>query len=189
MGDNLQAKPRKPGLDESLSLQSAVQELIQSRLQDGVRVHFTVTTGSMLPFLAPGDRVAVEKTEARQLIPGDVILWAALPTPIIHRVLSVDLAGSDWLIITKGDQMVKEDPVMSSASVLGIARQVERAGKVLDMTAKFVQVVNGCLARCSGLHAAFLRKPGMVRRMAGRGVRQVMILLTWITWRAARLIL
>ena len=65
---------------------------------------FVVLTGSMEPFVNPGDLVLVEKEEHYNV--GDVIVFSTRGTIIVHRVHSVE----DNYIITKGDANNYIDP-------------------------------------------------------------------------------
>lgn len=67
---------------------------------------FTVLSGSMAPTLQTGDLVLLERIDARDAVPGDVI---AFPSPdgegrtIVHRAQRITPKGGQVAFVTRGD--------------------------------------------------------------------------------------
>jgi hypothetical protein len=102
--------------------------LLTQRLAAGGAVRLTVRTGSMAPFLQPGDRVTVESAALPSLHRGDILLLAAGAQPLLHRLLGVRWECSQAILCTKGDAARCCDPPFSAAQLLGRVAAVARDG-------------------------------------------------------------
>ncbi len=99
--------------------------LIRVALDNGARVRFTATGGSMFPFLRHGEVVELEKVPATELRPGDIVLAQRdKERYVLHRILRVR-AHQAYLA---GD-LGAEDGWIPLSQVLARARAVCRNGR------------------------------------------------------------
>lgn len=88
-----------------------------------------VTTGkSMLPTIAPGDRVLL--SSAKSIRKGHIVLAELNGQPLLHRVVS----ATRGMIVTRGDSCDANDPVIPRASVVARAVASENASGVSSLT-------------------------------------------------------
>ena len=81
-----------------------------------------IATGSMVPTLEPGTFVVVEHVAPSAIHVGTIIAFdaACLPSPTVHRVVSIVSRGPDWAYQTKGDANPTQDPcTVPYSQVLG----------------------------------------------------------------------
>lgn len=80
-------------------------DLRSDRLRADRTLVVTVAGASMAPTLPPGTSVLVAARAVPSLppAPGDVVLLAATPEPIVHRVLHVTGSDSDGSVLHRGD--------------------------------------------------------------------------------------
>lgn len=97
----------------------------------------SVQTGSMRPYIRPGDAVLVRQTPGTldQLQQGDIINFRSHENPdvlITHRVVSVDY--NRQLITARGDALDRDDPVITADRLVGrVERIVPLAGYGFDV--------------------------------------------------------
>ncbi|MEJ7811603.1 MAG: nucleotidyltransferase family protein [Gemmatimonadaceae bacterium] len=89
----------------------------------GVRgeMWMVVTGKSMMPALAPNDRVLLGAPRPRARV-GDVVLRAGDDAPVLHRVVRSTTAG----VVTRGDACMADDAPVPPASVIARAIAVAR---------------------------------------------------------------
>jgi len=83
---------------------------IGSRLLD-LRMQ-TVLSGSMVPTVSPGDVVVTQPVPLADLRVGDVIAFypPGKPTPVLHRIATLEVVDGDVVVTTKGDANGVPDP-------------------------------------------------------------------------------
>lgn len=121
--------------------------LVSDLLRHDRSVRIRVTGHSMTPFIRTGDVLTVEPLRGRRLSRGDVILHAPGPRLVAHRV--VGWKGA--LVRSRGDVAPGEDPLLSSAFVLGIVTGVERDGRGLRLGPRPLRAVIAGLSRAGVL--------------------------------------
>jgi signal peptidase I len=96
-------------------------------------VHLRVISGSMSPWIRPGDLLTIRPAEAVELFSGAVVLYARHGRLIVHRVLR--RCGSDDFpsLVTKGDALASSDLVVSGSEVLGRVTQIMRGGSLTNL--------------------------------------------------------
>jgi signal peptidase I len=132
-----------------------LQPLLRQQLACGA-VRLTVRTGSMAPFLQPGDQVLVQAAAPTSLRRGDILLLATSTQPLLHRLLAVAWGSSGALLCTKGDAAPTCDPPFACSQLLGRVVAVERCGVHLPCgaaTGRMGRWAGGCLAALSHAHA------------------------------------
>jgi len=77
-----------------------------------------VLSGSMQPFIDPGDIVVVKEVPAESLTKGDVIAYLRSDSIVTHRIMEIDAAGDNRKFYTKGDNNNVDDGLAVTANML-----------------------------------------------------------------------
>lgn len=137
--------------------------LVAERLRTGGAVRFTVTSGSMAPFLHPGDRLAIQAIAATGVRRGAIVLYCRGAQPIVHRVVRCEQRNGACRLWLKGDRNAFCDDLPGGLAVgdlLGVAVCVERGRCVLDLQRRWQRSIGAVIAIVSGWHGA-LRTLGL----------------------------
>jgi hypothetical protein len=102
---------------------------IRDRLAAAGEVWMPVGGRSMTPTIAAGDSVLLVPAPNRPE-PGDIVLNAAGPTPMLHRVT----AATEVLVTTRGDACESDDPPAPPAAIVARAIAVRRGSVVAALT-------------------------------------------------------
>lgn len=110
--------------DGDVKLELAAQ-ILRSRSVIRIRVYGT----SMLPYIWPGDVLAIENCQPCDIRLGDIIRFMQSGRFLIHRVVTVanDSGSISW--ITRGDSLSCEDLPVSQTHFLGRVTAIERNGR------------------------------------------------------------
>jgi signal peptidase I len=101
-------------------------------------VRLRVMGTSMVPSILPGDYVTIQRANAQEISPGEVVLFLRNGQLILHRVVDRKLAattdrpGESWLI-TRGDRVLQDDPPVSSLELLGRVVSIERGSRKVEL--------------------------------------------------------
>ncbi len=98
-------------------------------VRDFGSVRLRVFGASMAPTVHPGDVVSVERVSAREISPGEIVLFAREGRLIVHRVRTVAGDSFQPLVVTRGDRMRQNDAAVSSSELLGRVTRIERRGR------------------------------------------------------------
>src|SRR5271169_5683553 len=101
-------------------------ELAAEVLRTSGRLRLRATGASMLPAVWPGDILSVQRHEAVNALPGDIVLFGREGRLVAHRVVerSICRDGIQW--VTRGDSVDGNDPPVSSHELLGRVTAIER---------------------------------------------------------------
>jgi hypothetical protein len=113
---------RLPTLPVERPLEAATLELLREVLARGGHIHLRANSLSMMPTIAPGDRLTLGPPPTPQPQPGEIIAWAHGGRVRIHRVVSVEVGG----VITRGDASSTVDGLVPHEEILGRLVQVKR---------------------------------------------------------------
>ncbi len=116
------------------SVLEVADTLIQERLQSGQSMSFVIATSSMLPILAPGDRVIARGVDAEQVQVGDIAILRNGELPIVHRVVERHSDSGKLMLVTKGDNCTKADEAVPCSQLVGVVVVVERQERTLVLT-------------------------------------------------------
>jgi signal peptidase I len=170
---------------------AAAALLFTQFLAAGGAARLTVVTGSMIPFLRPGDRVVVQAVPPESLHIGDILLLTAQPRPLLHRLLAIHGAGSDAILRTKGDAARYCDEEIHMQQVIGRVTAIERSGKRLQCTpaTRPGSSLNRLLVLLSlgGARAQTIR-PTLLRRATTRSLRCALACAAAGAWRHSELL-
>lgn len=164
------------------AIQLTANDLIGERLRAGIPFCFTVSTSSMKPALAPGDKVLVSAVLPDALRPGDIVVRKAANARIAHRLIGSYKSGNEIHLITKGDNSLTADDAWQATQLVGKVVAIERTGhKKSDHFARAGRrtFIITFLSRCQ--LSATLIEPEILRRMAVRILRIGLRVAVWTT--------
>lgn len=121
-------EPTTFSTDTPLAIQ--ISEIVRTRGSLVLRVQ----GGSMAPSIRPGDILFIVRAELAQVAPGRVALFMREGRLFVHRVIGKQGAGSEQLLITKGDTLVDRDAPISNADLLGRVERIYRGSREIDLT-------------------------------------------------------
>jgi signal peptidase I len=130
------------------SLTDTATELIQANLRNGVKIRFAVPTRSMLPILAPGDRVIARGTVEQPRV-GEIAIVKTGQKWLAHRVIERRAVGGKCLFVTKGDNCIGTDEIWSAEAFCGIITSVQRDGREVNFDSKRARGLGIVLAHLS----------------------------------------
>ncbi|HKP88146.1 MAG TPA: S24/S26 family peptidase [Blastocatellia bacterium] len=149
------------------------QALVYEHLRAGKTTSFVVSTSSMWPTLAPGDKVFIRAVRAGELRLGDIVIRSLAGAWIAHRLIGRAAPGNEHHLFTKGDNALSADDLWQAAQLVGAVVAVERAGQrkksVSPARARWGGVAVALLSR--GQLSANRISPRIFRRVAVKGLR------------------
>ncbi len=156
------------------SLASAANEIIGDNLVSGAAVQFTISTRSMLPTVAPGDRVVARGVGAAEVRVGDIAMIRDGQVWLAHRLVERRRVGGKWDFVTQGDNCLKADGVWSSEQICGKIIEIRRAGKTHSL--EFLR------ARWAGAAIAFLLRHRPERQsFPGSKINSALVrIISWV---------
>jgi signal peptidase I len=97
-----------------------------------VRLHAVGT--SMVPAIHPGDLLSVQRVDVKEILRGDIVVYAREETLIVHRVVKVMATVSpEPYLITRGDRLLRDDPQVLSPELIGRVSLVQRGQRSLGL--------------------------------------------------------
>lgn len=146
----------------STLIANAANQIIEAHLRAGQAIHFTVPTSSMLPILAPGDRVIVRGVRAEEVRLGDIAMANVGEGWRVHRVIGRRVVDETTLLVTKGDNCAEADAALPAAQVCGVVVAVLRDGHQASLLSR--------RARCAGMLLTLLSRAQWLMQRTLRGV-------------------
>ena len=107
-------------------------ELAAQVLRSFGTLRLEVTGLSMLPSVWPGDILFVERRDMREIVVGDIVLFARQGKLVAHRVLYKTAVGDKPQAITQGDGLLSPDDPVTPTELLGSVRHILRAGEYVE---------------------------------------------------------
>jgi signal peptidase I len=101
-------------------------DLVSEILRKFGRARMRVSGISMMPALRPGDLVSIERVTPREILRGEIIVFAREGRLITHRVITKQGVGADIVLITRGDHTHANDAPVSPHEFLGRVTSVDR---------------------------------------------------------------
>jgi signal peptidase I len=162
------------------AIQLTANALIHDHLRAGRSFCFTVSTSSMRPALAPGDRVIVSAALPDELRTGDIVVRGVADAWIAHRLIGSHASGDEVYLITKGDNSLTADDAWGATLLAGKVIAAERVGR--KKAARFARTkrrafVIAFLSRCQ--LTASRTGPKFLRRVAVRILRAGLRVAIW----------
>jgi signal peptidase len=141
-------------------------------LARGNLVRFTARGSSMHPLVRDGDILLVSPLPPGGVKIGDIVLCTTGNGQVlVHRVLRKQRAAGSLAFLMQGDQAMVPDGLIPAEQVHGKLTEIERSGRVLQMTSPAVRFL-GLIMVCSqrvGLRQSFVAKvaSGLIKRLPG----------------------
>lgn len=146
--------------------EEAITSLVRESLDSGKTLQFIVSTSSMLPFVRPGDKITVNKSDLASMKRGDIVLFDKDNELCVHRFLS-RAPGTEGVVITKGDDSFAIDQPIDEGQILGRVVEIEREGRRYDLerrSSRMANMARGALSHLEWRAYRILRKPVMPQR-------------------------
>jgi signal peptidase I len=89
----------------------------------GVRLRVFGT--SMVPSVLPGDLISVQRANLSEISPGEIVLYLRDGRLFVHRVVARAGSHDDPRLITRGDRLSYNDPLVSSSELLGRVTSIQ----------------------------------------------------------------
>jgi len=104
--------------------------LAAEALQSGGTLKLRATGISMLPTLWPGDLLTVQSVRPEIAQPGDIVLCMRGGRFFVHRLVKRNDSLDEASLVTRGDCMSENDPLIGTRELLGKITEVQRAGRI-----------------------------------------------------------
>ena len=125
-----------------------VNQLVAERLDAG-SISFVITSGSMLPTLAPGDRVIVRGIAPCDVRLGDIVMAQVGDARVVHRVIARRVENGTVSLVTKGDNCRRADDPWGETHLLGGVIAMQRNGDTINMqSARWASVMIAFISLC-----------------------------------------
>jgi hypothetical protein len=123
-----------------------MKDFVREYVAGGNSFQYSACGKSMLPTVGDYDSVVIEAVEASEISVGDIVLYAAGDSYVLHRVISKKPAvGGGAVLLTKGDSNIQAERLVHSDSVVGRAVAVSDR----DLTSGFYPLAGKILAYSS----------------------------------------
>ena len=88
-------------------------------------VRLRVFGTSMVPSILPGDMISVQRADLPDISPGEIIMYLRDGRLFVHRVVARAGSNDDPRLITRGDRLTYDDPLVSSSELLGRVTSIQ----------------------------------------------------------------
>jgi len=92
-------------------------------------VRLRVFGTSMAPAILPGDLIYVRRVILSEMSVGSIVLYARDERIFAHRVVGFSSSPAQTVLVTRGDRLCYNDPMVSPDELLGKVISVERRGR------------------------------------------------------------
>jgi hypothetical protein len=79
----------------------------------------------MVPSILPGDMISVQRAELVEISPGEIVMYLRDDRLFVHRVVACAGSQDDPRLITRGDRLCYDDPLVSSSELLGRVTSIQ----------------------------------------------------------------
>jgi signal peptidase I len=88
-------------------------------------VRLRVFGTSMVPSILPGDLISVQRASLSEISPGEIVLYSRGGRLFAHRVVGRTGSLESPRLITRGDRLSHNDPLVSPAELLGRVNSIQ----------------------------------------------------------------
>jgi len=89
----------------------------------GIRLRVFGT--SMVPSILPGDLILVQRVDLSEISVGEIVLYTRDGRLFVHRVVARAGGHDDPRLVTRGDRLSQNDPLVSSPELLGRVTSIQ----------------------------------------------------------------
>jgi signal peptidase len=132
-------------------------DLVLDPSSPAAKLRLEVISGSMIPFLKPGDKVVVQQARPAAFRIGDLVVARRKGEFITHRL--VRIGKDEWY--TKGDRCRYLDPPLLEDTIVGKVIEIDRLGRNINLQTNYWRLTNALLGRVNWWAASlfvFLKK-------------------------------
>ncbi len=130
---------------DDLRYQKAINHVILEQLRKEEKITLRVLGRSMHPLIRKGDHIHVGQCNPTRFSIGDIITFANNDTYVTHRVLWVRKKGRGIGLITKGDNEITIDPLVSPGHIVGKIVAIQRGDQTLNLETPYWRFMNRLL--------------------------------------------
>lgn len=127
---------------EDFRYRKVIHHLILEQLRKEKKITLRVSGRSMHPLIGEGNPIQVEKCNPRALSIGDIITFRKNDAYFTHRVLWIIKKGDDMGLITKGDNEIHPDPLISPSHVVGKVVAITGPNGTLHLETPYWRFIN-----------------------------------------------
>jgi signal peptidase I len=88
-------------------------------------VRLRVFGTSMVPSILPGDMISVQRAKLVEISAGEIVMYLRDGRLFVHRVVARAGSHDDLRLITRGDRLCYDDPLVSSSELLGRVTSIQ----------------------------------------------------------------
>ena len=88
-------------------------------------VRLRVFGTSMVPSVLPGDVIHVQRANLSEIAPGEIVMYLRDERLFVHRVVGRTGEPDGPRLITRGDRLTYNDPLVSSSELLGRVTSIQ----------------------------------------------------------------
>jgi len=88
-------------------------------------VRLRVFGTSMVPCVLQGDLISVQRAKLSEISPGEIVLYLRDGGLFVHRVVARAGSLDDPCLVTRGDRLSYNDPLVSSSELLGRVTSIQ----------------------------------------------------------------
>ncbi len=100
-------------------------------LRAGGSIRLKVLGTSMLPSVWPGDIVSIEGGAVAAVARGDIVLYESDDGFFVHRIVETLRTEESLHLVTRGDAVPQNDPIISKPQLLGRVSSIYRGGRTI----------------------------------------------------------
>ncbi len=108
-------------------------DLVEILIDNDHQLQLRMQGFSMFPTLQPGDKGIVQKCNACNILPGDIIVFKKNNQLIAHRLIRIEAKARETLYICRGDQNGFEDKPVRENEIVGKLISFERNGRTTNI--------------------------------------------------------
>jgi hypothetical protein len=144
-------------------------KLASEILREGGSIRLRVLGMSMLPAVWPSDAVTIDGLDVDATVCGDIVLYEKNDRFFVHRLVrkpespkSPESQNSEdrFRLVTRGDSMPHEDPMITRSQFLGRVSSIQRNGRTIFLKPKWVPLMRATgwmLCYCDTARSVALR--------------------------------
>jgi signal peptidase I len=142
------------------SAHAAACELAEEVIRKFGAVRLRVQGTSMTPAIRPGDTISIQRTNPREIAPGEIIMFSRDGQMFAHRVIKRIHAENGMQFLTQGDRMQHPDPAVRAEEFLGRVVLIERGKRRIAPSSRISaagRTLGGILRNSEKATALYLR--------------------------------
>lgn len=88
---------------------------------------------SMVPAIQPGDLLSIQPVNPKEVLSGDIVVYARDERLIVHRIVRTSAGSSGACLVTRGDRLLRDDPPVPGDDLLGRVTRIERKQRLVNL--------------------------------------------------------